>query len=152
MGIVIIILLIIIIFLLLRSCGKSGDQGGSFGDYEITDSVSISPNTSAGTNQTGTITFAGFCSYKVSQDSPKIRLENPAANRVEMAFTLTDKKSGTLIVKTEKIQPGKYVYINIMEFYPKSGVYDVLIEIATFDPVTGQEKNGLEQTIQIQVT
>ncbi len=148
----IVLLIIVIILLLLRSCGEGTLQDNPFGDYDVTDSTYTSQETTPTTNKTGTIAFAGFGKYKVSKQSPKIRLENPASNRVEMVFTLTDKKSGALIARTEKVQPGKYAYINVMDFYSKSGIYDVFIKITTFDSTTGQQKNGLEQTVQVQVT
>ena len=151
--VIILILIIIIILLLPRSCKKEIIQEDPFGDYEISD-TKLDPSVETETeppSKTGTIAFAGFVNYKVSQRSPNIRLENPASNRVEMVFTLTDKASGTLISRTEKVKPGNYAYINVMDFYSKTGVYDVYIKISTFEPVTGKEKNGLEQTIQIQV-
>ena len=148
---IITILIIIIILLLLRSCREDTGTTNSHGDYDITDSSDVSQDTNVTTNQAGTIAFAGFGNYKVSDKSPKIRLENPASNRVEMSFTLIDKKSGVLIASTEKVQPGKYVYINIMDFYSRSGTYDVFIKTQTFDPTTGQQKNGLDQIVQVQV-
>lgn len=146
---IIILLIIVIILLLLRSCGEKSEQGDSFGDYEI--STYEQQESVDTTKKNGTIAFAGFRNYKVSKKSPKIRLENPASNRVEMVFTLTDQTSGEMIVKTEKVQPGKYVYINIVDFYKTRGTYDVFVKITTFDPDTGQQKNGLDQAVKVQV-
>lgn len=96
-----------------------------------------------------TITFSGYGRYTVSKDSPCIELSNLAVNHVDMIYTLTDKNTGEMIARTEKIAPDNYVYVNVVDFYKVAGTYNISINIATFDSETGEPKNGMNQSMEV---
>jgi hypothetical protein len=105
-------------------------------------------------NQNGeipTITFAGYGKYTVSEEFPSVELKNPAGNFVDMVFTLTDKDSGEIIARTDKVPAGKFAYVNVMNFYKEPGVYTVLITVSTFDAETGTPMNGINQKMEVTV-
>ncbi len=149
--IIIAVLVMLILLLLLRSCGNDANTmqpqpEAPVGNFEITDQAHGKEETEKAENRT--ITFAGFGEYKVSEKAPSVELKNPDRNFVDMVFTLTDKETGELIAKTGKIPAGKFVYVNVMDFYKEKGVYTININISTYDSETGAEMNGMEQEVK----
>ena len=68
-----------------------------------------------------------------------------------MVFTVRDSETQELIGKTEKVSPGKFVYMNVMDFYETPGIYNVDINISTYDSVTGIQLNGVNQKMEITI-
>ena len=121
------------------------------GNFDIFDDQIIKPTEKPDNEEIPTITFAGYGKYKVSKDYPSVELKNPEGNFVDMVFTLTDEATGELIARTNKIPAGKFVYVNVMDFYTKPGVYNILIKVATFDAETGTQMNGINQKMEVTV-
>ena len=69
-----------------------------------------------------------------------------------MVFTLTDKDSGTIIARTDKVSPGNYVYVDVSSFYTKAGTYTLLIDTSTYDVETGAQMNGMHQEAEVTVS
>ena len=99
----------------------------------------------------GYIKFAGYGKYEVSAENPSIELSNPSSNNADFVFTVRDSKTQQLIGKTEKVPPGKFVYMNVMDFYKTPGVYDVDINISTYDSGTETQLNGVNQKMEITI-
>ena len=69
----------------------------------------------------------------------------------DFVFTVKDSESKKLIGKTDKVSPGKFVYMNVLDFYKTPGVYNVDINISTYDSETGAQLNGVNQKMEITV-
>lgn len=152
---------LIIILLILLGCGLLFgvyknlnpdliDQLPIIGNFDIFDEQQTKP-TPDDDKTIPTITFAGYGKYTVSAEYPSVELKNPKGNFVDMVFTLTDQESGELIARTNKVPAGKYVYVNVMDFYKKAGVYTVLIKVSTFDAKTGVQMNGINQKMEVTI-
>ena len=154
----IIIAIIIIIILLLRSCGTGNSQPSTkepdypIGNFEVGDKQETEKPSTTPSGDTPTITFAGYGKYNISKDNSKIELSNPEVNFVSMVFTLTDKDSGTIIARTDKVSPGNYVYVDVSSFYTKAGTYTLLIDTSTYDVETGAQMNGMHQEAEVTVS
>ena len=122
------------------------------GNFEVSDNQKEKEEVEKVPSEIPTITFAGYGKYSVSADRPSVELKNPDVNFVDMVFTLTDKASGELIARTGKVAAGEFVYVNVMDFYKESGVYDVQVSISTFDSETGTPMNGMNQEMEIVVS
>lgn len=96
-----------------------------------------------------TITFTGYGRYTVSRDSPCVELHNSEVNFVDMVYTLTDEATDDVIARTEKVSPGNYVYVNVVDYYKVAGTYNILINIATTDSESGQAMNGMNQKMEV---
>lgn len=103
------------------------------------------------TEEVPTITFAGYGKYTVNEEYPSVEVKNPEGNFVDMVFTLTDQATGEIIARTGKVPSGKYAYVNVLDFYTEPGVYTVLINVATFDAVSGEQMNGINQKMELTV-
>jgi hypothetical protein len=68
-----------------------------------------------------------------------------------MVFVLTDEASGKVIAKTNKVSAGKYVYVNVMDFYKKSGTFTILVNTSTYDSKSGEQLNGMNQKIEVSI-
>ena len=124
---------------------------GTIGDFDVVDKPHPNENDDTIARENGTITFAGFGKYKVSKKNPTIEIKNPAGNFVDMIFELKDEKTGEIIAKTDKISAGKYVYVNVMDYYKKEGNYTILVSTQTFDSKTGEQLNGMNQKIEVSI-
>ena len=80
-------------------------------DFNVVDRPQDNTNGETVSRQNGT---AGYGKYNVTQKNPNIEIKNPFGNFVDMVFDLKDELSGEIIAKTNKVQVGKYVYINIL--------------------------------------
>ena len=96
-----------------------------------------------------TITFTGYGKYTVSKDSPCIELHNSEVNFVDMVYTISDEATGDVIARTEKVSPGNYVYVNVVDYYKVAGNYNVLIVTSTTDSESGQAMNGMNQRMEV---
>lgn len=123
----------------------------SLGDFVVSDDRQTQPTEETEQTDTPTITFSGYGKYTVSNDSPNVELYNPDINFVDMVFTLTDEITGEIIARTGRVPAGKYVYVNVMDFYTEPGVYNILINVATFDAETGAQMNGINQKMEVTV-
>lgn len=123
----------------------------SIGNFDIFDEQQTTEPSKDDNQSVPTIKFAGYGKYTVSAKQPKVELHNPKVNFVDMVFTLTDEKSGELIARTDKVPAGKYVYVNVVDFYKKAGVYTVLINVSTFDAKTGVQMNGINQKMEVTI-
>lgn len=151
----IIILLFGLLFgLLLGSCFFGGPETPeplpTVGDFSTTDEQETRP-TNPPAESVPSITFAGYGRYTVSSAHPSVELHNPANNFVDMVFTLKDEATGDLIARTDKVPAGKFVYVNVMNYYAEAGVYNILIEVSTFDAESGDQMNGLNQKMEVTV-
>ncbi len=153
---VIIIVIIIIILLLLRRCGEQGGTQGKDDEDSVTGNFVISDEEPQTDNESSenpfadtTITFAGYDNFEISEDSPNIILKNPEINTVDMVFEVTDKETGEVVALTDKVPPGKFVYVDVTNFYTESGVYYVLVNTSTFDCATGTPLNGMNHEMEI---
>ena len=126
-------------------------EGGTIGDFDVVDKPHPNQNDDTVAREKGTITFAGFGKYKVSKKNPSIEIKNPSGNFVDMVFELKDEKTGETIAKTGKVSAGKYVYVNIMDFYKKAGNYTIMVITSTFDSKTGEQLNGMNQKIEVSI-
>lgn len=152
-GICVLIVLITCI-LIFRSCSSDATKSNmenTYGNYEVTDGrIKYKPK-DAGDDNIGYIKFAGYGQYEVSREQPSIELSNPSTNFTDFVFTVKDAESKKLIGKTKKVSPGKFVYMNVVDFYKTPGVYDVDINISTYDSETGVQLNGVNQKMEITV-
>jgi hypothetical protein len=156
----IVTIIIIIILLLLRSCGGGVAPGPDTppttpppvtGDFDITDDPVVRPTEPPVVEVVPTITFAGYGKFEVSEKTPKIELKNPDKNAelgVNFIFTVMDSKTGDVIARTPQVAPGKYVYVNVVDYYKTAGKYEVLIKIDTVNN-EGVEMNGIEQKMDL---
>ena len=152
-GICVLIVLITCI-LILRSCSSDATKSNmenTYGNYEVTDGRIKHEVKDKDDNDIGYIKFAGYGQYEVSKEQPSIELSNPSTNFTDFVFTVKDAESKKLIGKTEKVSPGKFVYMNVVDFYKTPGVYDVDINISTYDSETGVQLNGVNQKMEITV-
>ncbi len=159
--IILILLLIIILLLLLRACGTtdsppdgSADREKSFmeeildpfGSFFVSDKQTGEITTTVTEpTEIPTITFAGQGTCDVSAEQPYIELENPEINFVDMVFTLTDKDTGELIARTDKVAPGKFAYVDLHTYYEEPGTYTVSVLISTYHTESGAAMNGMQQ-------
>lgn len=148
------LLVLITCILIFRSCSSDATKSNmenTYGNYEVTDGrIKYKPK-DAGDDDIGYIKFAGYGQYEVSKDQPNIELSNPSINFTDFVFTVKDAESKKLIGKTGKVPPGKFVYMNVVDFYETPGVYDVDINISTYDSETGAQLNGVNQKMEITV-
>ena len=152
-GICVLIVLITCI-LIFRSCSSDATKSNmenTYGNYEVTDGRIKHEVKDKDDNDIGYIKFAGYGQYEVSREQPSIELSNPSTNFTDFVFTVKDAESKKLIGKTEKVSPGKFVYMNVVDFYKTPGVYDVDINISTYDSETGVQLNGVNQKMEITV-
>ena len=152
-GICVLIVLMTCI-LIFRSCSSDATKSNmenTYGKYEVTDGRIKHEVKDKDDNDIGYIKFAGYGQYEVSREQPSIELSNPSTNFTDFVFTVKDAESKKLIGKTEKVSPGKFVYMNVVDFYKTPGVYDVDINISTYDSETGVQLNGVNQKMEITV-
>lgn len=133
--------------------GNNLNLGGnsSIGDYEVLDNPQDNENDDTVAREKGEITFAGYGKYQISSKKPNIEIKNPSGNFVDMIFILTDEATGEIIARTKKVQSGKFVYVNIMNFYKKTGNYTIILNTLTYDSKTGEQMNGMNQKIDISI-
>ncbi len=136
------VLILIIVVLLLRSCKSDPDDpySGTLGEWNVGNQRPETPQDPSVIP--GNITFSGKDHYTVSSSKKEIELNNPDINQANFVFTVTDAKTGKMIAKTGKVQPGQYVYINVYDHFAKAGSYEVIIGISTFS-YAGQQLNGV---------
>lgn len=99
-----------------------------------------------------TITYSGSGRYEISEENPYIVLSNPENNFVDMEFEIKDLDRDVLLLKTDKIIAGEYLYVNVYNFYKTVGVYHISIDIASYDHENGEEKNGMHEEAEIIVS
>lgn len=99
-----------------------------------------------------TITYSGAGRYEISSESPYIVLSNPDENFVDMIFEIKDMDKDILLLKTDKIMAGEYLYVNVYNFFTEKGVYHISIDIASYDHENGDEKNGMHEEAEIIVS
>ena len=147
-------MLILAALLIFRSCSSDATKSNmenTYGNYEVTDGrIKYKPK-DTGDDDIGYIKFAGYGQYEVSKDQPNIELSNPSTNFTDFVFEVKDAESKKLIGKTGKVPPGKFVYMNVMDFYKTPGVYNVDINISTYDSESGAQLNGVNQKMEITV-
>ena len=154
--------LLIIILVILFMCGMLFaayknlnpnviDKFQGVGNFDIFDDQQTTEPSKENNQSEPTITFAGYGKYIVSAEKPSVELHNPKGNFVDMVFTLTDETTGELIARTNKVSAGKYVYVDVMDFYKTPGVYTILINVSTFDAKTGTQMNGINQKMEVTV-
>lgn len=154
--ITILTIIVIIILLLLRCCG-SGGKTPSNSDEPPIGNVVISGEQQPDEEEPDVdpeqkyITFSGYEKCTVSADKPNLEFKNPEQNPCYMVFTLTDRETGEVIARTDKVAPGEFAYINVIDTYPEAGVYTVDVDISTTDVETGSGMNGLSHKIEITV-
>ena len=149
--IIILISTLAVMLILLRFSGKTekDDIGMMVGDFGVIEQGIDKKEELS--KESRRITFEGLGEYKISEKTPSMKLKNPERNFVDMVFTLTDKGTGGLIARTDKIPAGKYVHINVMDFYKHKGVYNIKINISTYDPKTGSAMNSMEQEVRVTI-
>lgn len=145
-------ILILSALLIFRSCSSDANRNNNentYGKYQVSDErIKYQPKDKGG-NDVGYIKFAGYGQYEVSKEQPNIELSNPDVNFTDFVFTVKDSESKKLIGKTDKVSPGKFVYMNVMDFYKTPGVHNVDINITTYDSETGVQLNGVNQKMEI---
>ena len=148
------VVVLIACLLIFRSCSTDANRNNkenTYGKYQVTDGrIKYQPKDKGG-NDVGYIKFAGYGQYEVSKEQPNIELSNPDVNFTDFVFTVKDSESKKLIGKTDKVSPGKFVYMNVLDFYKTPGVYNVDINITTYDSETGAQLNGVNQKMEITV-
>ena len=153
-GIKIVICLLVVVLAALfifHSCSssKKSTADDTYGVYEVADGRKKYQPEDKGSNDVGYIKFAGYGQYEVSKNKPEIELSNPDVNFADFVFTVKDSESKELIGKTGKVAPGKFVYMDVLDFYKTPGVYNVDINITTYDSETGAQLNGVNQKMEI---
>lgn len=148
-------IIIIIVLLALRSCGSTVPNGTDeynstvpIGNYDVAQDKQEKESEKIIEASKETITFSGYGEYMVSKDNPKIELANPEVNTVTMIFSIIDKETKEIIAKTNKINPGEFVYVNVVDYYKKPGNYEVTISTETYSS-DGQQMNGMNQEMAI---
>ena len=129
----------------------SKDGNSTIGDFNIVDTPQDNKNDETESRENGTITFAGYGKYRGSKNKPNIEIKNPAGNFVDMVFVLKDEASGKIIAKTDKVASGKYVYVNVMNYYKKPGNYTIVVNTLTYDSKSGAQMNGMNQKMEISI-
>lgn len=149
-----VLLILIICLFIFKACSTDTDKtvnDNPYGNYEVTDGRKKYETSSETETDAGYIKFAGYGKYEVTKENPSIELSNPSTNFTDFVFTVKDSETQQLIGKTEKVSPGKFVYMNVIDFYKTPGVYNVDINISTYDSVTGVQLNGVNQKMEITV-
>ena len=152
---VVIIIIVVGVLLLLSRCSSGTSEvlppviQEAIGNFDITGEQMEKPTVEQEQTETRYISFSGYGKYEVSKENPVIELNNPEGNGVNMVFTLTDKASGEIIARTPPVASGQFVYVNVYDFYQKSGTYDISVNISTYDAETGMQANGLNNDSQI---
>ena len=97
------------------------------------------------------IEIPGYADLYVSSDKPLVQLINPDGNTVYMAYTVSYQDK--VIYETDGAIPaGKMVEANFYDlFNKKSGSYDVVFKISTYDVKTNAPCNGATQNVTITV-
>ena len=147
-------LALVVCLLIFKSCSTDNAKSNTvntYGNYEVTDGRKKYEKEDNISKDVGYIKFAGYGKYEVSEENPNIELSNPSSNDADFVFTVKDSKTQQLIGKTEKVSPGKFVYMNVMDFYKTPGVYDVDINISTYDSGTETQLNGVNQKMEITI-
>lgn len=147
--ILVLALAVMLFFLRFSTKTENHDIGMMVGDFDMTDRGQEKADEQKAENRI--ITFVGLGEYRISDNAPGIEFKNPEKNFADMVFTLTDKKTGKLIARTDKIPAGKFVYVNVMDFYKQKGVYNIKINISTYDPKTGSAMNSMEQEVRVTI-
>ena len=148
------ILALAVCLLIFRACSNDTDKtndNSPYGNYEVTDGRKKYEKKDNNSDDAGYIKFAGYGKYEVSKEQPNIELSNPQSNFADFVFTVRDSTTQELIGKTKKVPPGKFVYMNVMDFYETPGVYNVDINISTYDSATDVQLNGVNQKMEITV-
>ena len=152
-----IIIIVVAMLLLLSRCSSGTSEvlppviQEAIGNFDITGEQMEKPTVEQEQTEVPMITFSGYGKYEVSKGSPTVELKNPEGNFVNMVFTLTDKASGEIIARTPPVASGKFAYVNVYDFYQKSGTYNVEVVVSTFDSETNQPMNGINQNMKIVV-
>lgn len=129
----------------------SKPSNSTMGDFDVVDKPQDNANDDSVARDNGTITFAGYGKYEVSDNRPNIEIKNPAGNFVDMVFILKDETTGEIIAKTDKVASGKYVYVNVLNYYKKTGNYTIILNTLTYDSESGAQMNGMNQKIDISI-
>lgn len=148
------VLALVVCLLIFKSCSTDNGKSNTvntYGNYEVTDGRKNYEKEDNISKDVGYIKFAGYGKYEVTAENPNIELSNPSSNNADFVFSVKDSKTQQLIGKTEKVPPGKFVYMNVMDFYKTPGVYNVDINISTYDSVTDVQLNGVNQKMEITI-
>lgn len=148
------ILALVVCLIFFKACStdtNKTDTDDPYGNYEVRDGRKEYESEDSISEDAGYIKFAGYGKYEVSKQQPEIELSNPQSNFTDFVFTVRDSETQELIGKTEKVSPGKFVYMNVMDFYETPGIYNVDINISTYDSVTGVQLNGVNQKMEITI-
>ena len=129
----------------------SKPSNSTIGDFDVVDKPQDNTPDDSVARDSGTITFAGYGKYEVSKNRPNIEIKNPIGNFVDMVFILKDEATGEIIAKTDKVKAGKYVYVNVMNYYKKTGNYTIILNTLTYDSESGAQMNGMNQKIDITI-
>lgn len=65
-----------------------------------------------------------------------------------MIFSIIDKETKEINAKTNEINPGEFVYVNVVDYYKEPGNYEVTISTDTYSS-DGQQMNGMNQETAI---
>ena len=95
------------------------------------------------------ISFFGYGRSLVSEKNPYVELYNPSQNTVKMVFEVRDSETNELIARTNDVLPGKYAYVNVLDFYKNAGVHSIDINTSTIDADTDAPMNGMHQQMEI---
>jgi len=155
------VVIVIIILLLIKACGNGSHSSlgtgnpptidDPYGTFEIYDTQQPKQTEDkvGFDEEVPTITFSGYGTYSVTDKNPSVELRNPSVNFVDMVFTLIDVKSGKMIARTGKVAPGKFLYVNMVDFYKEKGSYKVQVLTSTYHTETGEQMNGMNQEMEI---
>lgn len=151
------LVVVIVILLFFKTCDADPNKGNvptiedPYGTFEIYDTQQPKQTEDeVGVDESvPTITFSGYGTYSVTDKNPSIELRNPSVNFVDMVFTLVDVKSGKTIARTGKVAPGKFLYVNMVDFYKEKGTYKVQVLTSTYHTETGEQMNGMNQEMEI---
>lgn len=142
-----VVVAILMVVLICRGCdGGDVPTQPTIGDVDITD-TRPSTNPTTPIDEMQNITFVGRAEYVVSSASPKIEVRNSEKNEdlgVNFVFTIIDVESNEIIARTPQVAPGKYAYINVMDYYKNPGSYNIIVSIRVTDN-KGNELNGMDQ-------
>lgn len=153
----IILLIGLIVGILLPFCLNNNTPIGNtdlpvIGNFDISGDQQTKPTLpKPDKTETPTITFAGYGKYTVTKEYPSVELKNPDGNFVDMVFTVYDSETNDLIARTNKVPAGKYVYVNVVDYYKEPGVYTIVIETSTYDAESGAQMNGMNQKMEVTV-
>lgn len=85
----------------------------------------------------------------VSEKQPYAYLGNPGTNHVYFSYHLKYEDGSTLYKTDAVVKPGRAFETDLYSIVKERGIYNITVEISTFDLETEESCNGAVQQVQL---